>query len=43
MCRECLAVEKGVPASSEITDNDKMMALLAYIITFIVPLIILLS
>jgi uncharacterized membrane protein len=43
LCRECLAAGKGGPASSEITDNDKMMGLLSYVITFIVPVIILLS
>jgi uncharacterized membrane protein len=43
MCRECLAAGKGVPASSDITDNDKMMALLSYVITFVVPVIVLLS
>lgn len=43
LCRECLAAGKGGAASSAITDNDKMMALLSYVITFIVPLIVLLS
>jgi uncharacterized membrane protein len=44
MCRDCLASgEAGQLQSAEITDNDKMMALLAYIVTIIVPLVILLS
>jgi len=44
MCRECLAAGRtATQVSSDITDNDKMMALLAYVIGVVVPLIILLS
>ena len=44
VCRECLAAGKtGSQGPSDITDNDKMMGLLSYVITLIVPLIILLS
>ena len=42
-CRDCLASGNVQVASSGITDNDKMMALLSYIAALIVPLIILLS
>ncbi|MBN1317786.1 MAG: DUF4870 domain-containing protein [Anaerolineales bacterium] len=43
VCRECLKAEKTDGLALEITDNDKMMALLSYVISIIVPLIILLS
>jgi uncharacterized membrane protein len=44
MCRECLAQGKtGQPDPSEISDNDRMMGLLSYVVTLIVPAIILLS
>ena len=42
--RECLAAgEVGLLSSSEITENDKMMGLLAYVVGLIIPLVILLS
>lgn len=44
VCRECLAEGRAGPeAARDITDNDKMMGLLAYVVALIVPLIILLS
>ena len=44
ICRVCLASGKTSSQSpSDITDNDRMMGLLAHVIQFIVPLIILLS
>lgn len=43
ICRDCLAAGKTSTEASDITDNDKMMALLAYIIPLVVPLVILLS
>jgi len=42
VCRECLAAGKTGVQASDITDNDKMMALLSYVISLI-ALIILLS
>jgi uncharacterized membrane protein len=43
-CRECLASGRfNNQDSSNITDQDKIMALLSYIISLIVPIIILLS
>lgn len=38
-----MAEEYTAPPTGDITDNDKLMALLAYLIAVIVPLIILLS
>lgn len=38
-----MAEEYTAPPAGDITDNDKLMALLAYLIGVIVPLIILLS
>lgn len=44
VCRECLAAGKsGSAGPTDITDNDKMMGLLSYVIGMVVPLVILLS
>ena len=44
LCRECIAAGKiRNQETTEITDNDKTMALLAHMLGLIVPLIILLS
>ena len=44
MCRDCLASgEIDQSQYTEISDNDKMMALLAYVVGIIIPIVILLS
>ena len=43
VCRECLTAGKVPFNTSDITDNDKMMGLLSYVISLIVPVVILLS
>lgn len=44
ICRQCLAEgQTGSLDPTGVSDNDKMMGLLSYVVTLIVPLVILLS